>query len=29
MKKATRFDEKPKNYLEEKFFSGQEAGHKV
>ena len=28
-KKATRFNEKQKNYLEEKFFLGQETGHKV
>lgn len=28
-KKATRFNEKQKKYLEEKFFLGQETGHKV
>jgi len=28
-KKATRFNEKQKNYLEEKFFSGQETTIKV
>jgi len=28
-KKATRFTEKQKNYLEEKFFLGQEVDHKV
>ena len=28
-KKATRFNEKQKNYLEEKFFSGQETAIKV
>ena len=27
-KKATRFNEKQKKYLEEKFFLGQETGHK-
>jgi len=28
-KKATRFNEKQRKYLEEKFFLGQETGHKV